>query len=36
MKDIELIEPTVTIRTTLNDETRKQLENLAKNILKGE
>ncbi len=34
MNNIKLIEPTVTIRTTLKDETRKELEILAENILK--
>ena len=34
MKDINLIEPMVTIRSRLNEESRKQLEDLAINILK--
>ncbi len=34
MKDIELIEPMVTIRSRLNEESRKGLEDLAINILK--
>ena len=34
MKDIEIVEPIVTIRSTLNNESRKQLELLAENILK--
>ncbi len=34
MKDINLIEPTVTIRTTLNEESRNSLITLAENILK--
>lgn len=34
MKDIKLLEPTVTIRTTLNENTRKELETLAENILR--
>lgn len=33
MKKIEMIEPVVTIRSTLNDESRKLLQELAKNIL---
>ena len=34
MKDIKLIEPTITIRTTLKENTKKELEILAENILK--
>ena len=34
MKDINLIEPMVTIRSTLNEESRKELEDLAINMLK--
>ena len=34
MKDIEICEPTVTIRSRLNENTRKDLETLAENILK--
>ncbi len=34
MNSIKLIEPIVTIRTTLKEETRKELEVLAENILK--
>ena len=33
MKDITIVEPIVTIKSTVNDETRKQLEKLADNIL---
>ena len=33
MKDIKIIEPIVTIKSTLNKETIKQLEQLADNIL---
>ena len=33
MKDIEIIEPIVTIRSTLNDESREKLNELADNIL---
>ena len=35
MKDITLIEPTVTIRSRLNDDSRASLKELAKNILKN-
>lgn len=34
MKDIEIVEPMVTIKSTLNDESKKQLIELANNILK--
>ena len=34
MKDIQICEPMVTIRSRLNDSTRKDLETLAENILK--
>ena len=33
MKDIEIIEPIVTIRSTLNEESREKLKELAENIL---
>ncbi len=34
MKDIKIVEPKVTIKTTLKEDSIKQLENLAENILK--
>ena len=34
MKDIDIIEPMVTIRSTINEESREQLLLLAENILK--
>ena len=34
MKDVTLVEPMVTIRSRLNDESKKGLEDLAINILK--
>ena len=33
MKEIEIIEPTVTIKSTMNDATAEQLEILAENLL---
>ena len=33
MKDINIIEPMVTIRSTLNNESKIKLEELAKNIV---
>ena len=33
MKDIEIIEPIVTIRSTLNDESRERLNELAEKML---
>ena len=33
MKDIKIIEPIVTIKSTLNDETKTQLEKLAQNVI---
>ena len=36
MKDIELIEPQVTIKSRMNEENIKQMEQLADNILGGE
>lgn len=35
MKDINICDPTVTIKSTLNEDTRKDLEALAKNILEA-
>ncbi len=35
MKNIEMVEPIVTIRTTMKEDTKKELENLAENILKN-
>ena len=34
MKDIEAIEPMVTVRSTLNEDTKEKLKELAKEILK--
>lgn len=34
MKDIEVVEPMVTIRSTLNEETKEKIKELAKEILK--
>lgn len=34
MKDIEIIEPMVTVRSTLNEDTKEKLKELAKEILK--
>ena len=35
MKNIEIVEPMVTIKSTLKDDSRKNLELLAENILKA-